>query len=186
MQEVIRFLDGLRPVSIRSSPFQTFPTRLDSASRLRMPKRPVHKCRCRPPFFHPVPLRVQFDGWTEVRQREFLAQLYVTGSVSAALRSVCMSRVSAYRLRERAGAERFAHAWDRVLRPPGSGHCKPPEMDWRKVTDRQSVRQIETGLVQPVIYRGRMAGIRRKADNPALLRMLRRSDARSGTISSTC
>lgn len=33
---------------------------------------------------------------------------------------------------------------------------------------------METGLVQPVIYRGRMAGIRRKPDDSALLRLLRR------------
>lgn len=73
----------------------------------------THRLRRRPSWFRPVPLRGRRDGWSEVRQCAFLAQLYVTGSVSAAARAVGISRASAYRLRERAGAESFAFAWDR-------------------------------------------------------------------------
>lgn len=142
-----------------------------------MPKSPAHRCRRRPPFFYPVPLRTRADGWTAARQCGFLAQLYITGSVTVAARSIGMSRESAHRLRARPGAASFALAWDRVLTSPGSGRFAMPKVDWRKVTNEQLVRQVESGLVQPVIYRGRMTAIRRKADNSALLRFLRRTPA---------
>ncbi len=142
-----------------------------------MRKPPAHRLRRKPPFFHPVLLRSREDGWSVVRQCEFLAQLYLTGSVAAAARTTGMSRASAYRLRERAGAEGFAHAWDAVLVPPGSGRLTGPDIDWRKVTHQALVSRVEWGLVQPVLHQGRMTAIRRKADNSALLRLLRRSDA---------
>lgn len=107
----------------------------------------------------------------------FLAQLYVTGSVTAAARAVGLTRASAYRLRARTDAESFAHAWDTVLTPPGTGRCEPPKPDFRKVTNSALIRRAETGLVQPLLYRGRMTAIRRKADNSALFRLLRRLDA---------
>lgn len=146
-----------------------------------MPKRCAHRLRRRPPFFHPVSLRARADGWSEVRQCAFLAQLYLTGSVTAAARSVGMSRASAYRLRERGGAEGFAHAWDAVLTPPGLGRLCAPKPDWRKVTNEQLVGRLETGLIKPVFYRGRMTAIRRKPDNSALFRLLRRVDAMAVT-----
>lgn len=142
--------------------------------RLARKLRP-HQCRKRPPFFRPVPLRARADGWSEARQCGFLVQLYVTGSVAAAARAVGMSRASAYRLRERSGAESFAAAWDRVLAPPGSGHLPAPKEDFRKVTLRELNRRLETDLVQPAIYRGRMVAIRRKPDDSALFRLLRRT-----------
>lgn len=141
-----------------------------------MPKLPAYHARRRPPFFHPVPLRARADGWTLVRQCGFLAELYLTGSVTAAARAVGMTRMSAYRLRARRGAESFAHAWDRVLTPPGSGRSKAPPTDWRKVTTAQIIRRLETGLVRPVLHRGQMVGIRYKPDNSALFRLLRRTE----------
>lgn len=143
---------------------------------LAMPKRLAHRHRRRPPLFRPVPLRARVDGWSEGRQCGFLAQLYVTGSVSAAARSVGMTRASAYRLRERAGAESFARAWDHVLSPPGSGQFRALRPDYRKVTLSTLDQWLEIGFIQPVIYRGRMCAIRRKPDNSALLRLLRLQD----------
>lgn len=140
-----------------------------------MTKQPAHKSRRRPGYFHPVPLRAREDGWSEWRQCAFLAQLYVTGSVSAAAQAVGMSRHSAYRLRQRADAEGFAAEWDRVLTRPGLGRLAGPKPDWRKVTQHTLMHRIETGLIQPVIYRGKMVTIRRKADNSALFRLLRRT-----------
>lgn len=122
-----------------------------------------------------MPLRARADGWTEVRQGGFLAALYVTGSVAAAARSVGMSRESAFRLRTKSGADSFAQAWDRVLAPPGSGHFAVAREDFRKVTLFELNRRLETDLVQPVIYRGRMCAIRRKPDDSALFRLLRRT-----------
>jgi hypothetical protein len=70
-----------------------------------------------PVDFTPVPLaRVRHDGWTADRQGKFLQVLSLTGTVDAAARAVGMSRVSAYKLRQRPGAESFAAAWDRALK----------------------------------------------------------------------
>ena len=139
--------------------------------------RPAHKLRRRPPFFLPVPLRARCDGWTVERQCAFLAALYATGSVGAAAGAVGMARRGAYRLREREGAEDFARAWDAVLTLPGTGSVAPPNIDWRKVTNRTLLQRVESGLVRPVIYRGRMVGVQRKPDNFALFRLLRRCEA---------
>jgi hypothetical protein len=65
------------------------------------------------PEFTPVPMqRTRHDGWTAEKQCGFLRALSVTGSVGPAARMVGMSRKSAYALRDRAGAESFAEAWD--------------------------------------------------------------------------
>ena len=152
-----------------------------------MRKPPAHRTRHRPPFFRPVPLRARSDGWSEERQCAFLAALYWTGSVTAAARAVGMTRTSAYRLRAYEGAGSFAAAWDHILAPPGSGRWKQPREDFRKVTDRELERRLESGFVQPVLYQGRMCAIRRKPDDSALFRLLRREGGfadpywRSGT-----
>ncbi|WP_188642610.1 hypothetical protein [Blastomonas marina] len=142
-----------------------------------MPRSPAHRARRKPPFFRPVPLRQRRDGWSEVRQCAFLAELYLTGSVTAAARRVGMSRMSAYRLRRRAGAESFACAWDHIFALPGMGKMARPKTDWRKVTNPTLMERVETGLVQPVLYAGKLTAIRRRPDNSALLRVLRRHDA---------
>ena len=146
------------------------------ASRNRRTKAP-HRLRRRPPYFHPVILRNRRDGWSVARQCAFLAQLYLTGSVGLAASAVGVSRTSAYRLRARGGAEDFAFAWDAVLTPPGSGRLVRPKPDWRKVTNKALIERLETGLVQPLIFRGRMTAIRRKPDKSVLFRLLRRADA---------
>lgn len=142
-----------------------------------MPKTPAHQVRRKPGWFHPVPVRARCDGWSVERQCWFLAHLYLTGSVAAAARAVGMSRESAYRLRARAGAESFAFAWDRVLALPGTGHVAPPSSGNAKVTLGDLIRRLDCGFVAPLIYRGRMVGIRKKPDNSALLCYLSRTDA---------
>jgi hypothetical protein len=68
------------------------------------------------PDFTPVPFaRIRHDGWTPERQKCFLDVLAATGTVESAARAVGMSRVSAYNLLKRDGAESFADAWDRAL-----------------------------------------------------------------------
>lgn len=65
--------------------------------------------------FTPVPQqRRRADGWTAETQRRFILALQAMGSVGPAARAVGMNRASAYRLRERPGAESFAAAWDRA------------------------------------------------------------------------
>ena len=146
-----------------------------------MAKPPAHRLRRRPGWFRPVPLRARHDGWSVARQCAFLVQLYLTGSVATAARSVGMSRASAYRLRARPEARSFAHAWDRVLTPPGSGHVVGAREDFRKVTDAELMARVESPLVKPVIYRRTMVGIREKPDISAILRLARRTGRDAGS-----
>jgi hypothetical protein len=68
------------------------------------------------PEFTPVPLaRVRHDGWTPERQRLFLIALAAMGTVDSAAQAVSMSRISAYKLKGREGAESFAAEWDRAI-----------------------------------------------------------------------
>src|SRR5690242_12826629 len=50
-----------------------------------MSKLPTHRVRRRSSWFRPVPLRSRRDGWTEVRQCAFLAQLYAKGSLGRSM-----------------------------------------------------------------------------------------------------
>ncbi|WEK46072.1 MAG: hypothetical protein P0Y56_13735 [Candidatus Andeanibacterium colombiense] len=117
-----------------------------------------------PPFL-PVPLRDRHNGWTAVRQGEFIGFLAETGSVSAALREVGMSRQSAYELRKRPGAEGFAAAWDAALGKP-----------FRKVTGEDLVRLAYGGMVRPIMRGGRYCGTSIKPNASALLRLMDRLD----------
>ena len=66
--------------------------------------------------FTPVPAqRCRADGWMPETQANFIRALEAMGSVGQAVRAVGMGRRSAYRLRERPGADSFAKAWDRAL-----------------------------------------------------------------------
>ena len=60
------------------------------------------------PQFAPAPTRKQGAGWTAERQRRFIEHLSLTGSVGEAAAVTDMSSQSAYRLRNRAGAQSFA------------------------------------------------------------------------------
>ena len=66
--------------------------------------------------FAPVPQqRRRADGWTPLTQERFIRALEAMGSIGAAAKAVGMSRRSAYKLRDRDGADGFAHAWDQAL-----------------------------------------------------------------------
>ena len=74
------------------------------------------------PEFIPVPMaRARHDGWTPQRQRMFIAALSATGTVDSAARSVGMTRMAAYNLRKREGAESFGQAWDLAI---GTGRAR--------------------------------------------------------------
>jgi hypothetical protein len=66
--------------------------------------------------FTPAPTRKRHAGWTAERQRKFIEHLSLTGNVGDACALVGVASSSAYRLRNRAGAEGFARAWDAALR----------------------------------------------------------------------
>ncbi|MEQ8743899.1 hypothetical protein [Parasphingorhabdus sp.] len=120
------------------------------------------------PAFTPVPLRPRADGWSPVRQAEFIGLLAQTRCVSTAATLVGMSRESAYRLRGKAGAEEFAAAWDAILGVPES---RQP-----KVTLESLFQRFRHGSYRPILRGGRYVGTVQKPDNPALLALLGRLD----------
>ena len=122
------------------------------------------------PAFHPVPGRGRRDGWTALRQAEFIGYLAQTRSVSSAARQVGMARETAYRLRARRWAEGFVAAWDAAMGKPQSGPTAPA----RKVTTEELRWRTECGLWQVRMTNRRFCGLVHKPDNSALLSLLGR------------
>lgn len=120
----------------------------------------------RVPAFSPVPLRARTDGWTALRQADFLGALAETRSVAEAARRVGMARETAYRLRRKAGAESFAAAWDAILGKAADGRV-------RKVTPEALWQRALVGLLRPVMRGGRHVATVQSPDNTALLRLMR-------------
>jgi hypothetical protein len=123
--------------------------------------------RRRVPAFTPVPLRYRADGWTPLKQADFLGALAETGSIAAAARRVGMTRESAYRLRDKPGAESFAAAWDDVI-----AQCHAPVP--RKSTEERLWNRAFYGALKPIMRGGRHVGTRHSPDNDALLSLYRR------------
>lgn len=122
--------------------------------------------RRRVPAFTPVPLRFRNDGWTPMRQADFLGRLAETGSVTAAARHVGMTRESAYRLRSKPGAASFAAAWDSLF-----AGAKPRP----KVTDSLLRHRALYGTLKPVMRSGKHVATRHGPDNQAFLSLYRQS-----------
>ncbi|WP_335657792.1 hypothetical protein [Parasphingorhabdus sp.] len=120
------------------------------------------------PAFTPVELRARHDGWTPLRQAEFLGYLAETRGVKQAAARVGKSRESAYRLRRKPGAESFVAAWDSIL---GVQNTPPP-----KVTLETVFQRIRMGRYRPVMRGGRYVGTLEKPDNSALLTALSHLD----------
>ena len=138
------------------------------------------------PPFHAVPLRIRADGWTPLRQAEFIGHLADTRSVVEAAREVSMARETAYRLRDRPGAEGFAAAWDVALARAGCAAgrarllvaletAREALKPSRKVTVEQLAWRVETGIWYVGLRAGCYAGVRRKPDNSALLALVART-----------
>jgi Helix-turn-helix domain len=128
------------------------------------------------PDFVPVPLRTRRDGWTAVRQGEFVGWLAQSGSVAEAAAWVGCSRASAYALRRRAGAEGFAAAW--AVAASGGRWDLPA----RKLTRGEVVRAADVGLVRVLMRRGRYVGTRVVPQVSALLRQLAQFDRACAAI----
>jgi len=67
------------------------------------------------PQFEPAPTRKRNAGWTAERQRIFIDRIALTGNVGEACALVGVASSSAYRLRNKAGADSLARAWDAAL-----------------------------------------------------------------------
>lgn len=112
--------------------------------------------------FSPVPVKPRHDGWTVARQRGFILRLAVCGCVSAAARGEGMSAHSAYTLRRRPDATRFAASWDKAL---GWGVDRTTDV---------AIERALVGEVRPVYYRGRRIGERVVHDNRLAIAVLGR------------
>jgi hypothetical protein len=121
--------------------------------------------RRRVPAFTPVPLRYRRDGWTPGRQSDFLGHLAETRNVAAAARHVGKSRESAYRLRDKPGAESFAAAWDSVLAQPRAAPMSTHALLWHRAF---------YGTLKPIMRGGKHVATRHSPDNDAVLRLYRR------------
>ena len=96
--------------------------------------------------FTPVPGRRQrADGWTPDTQANFIRALEAMGSVGQAAKAVAMGRRSAYRLRERPGADSFAAVWDRAL-SMGRVHQFSVAMD-RALNGITTIRVLKGGAI---------------------------------------
>jgi hypothetical protein len=106
------------------------------------------------PDFTPVPRRSRSqDGWTEAKQRGFIAALAETGSVRRAAKAVGMSFASAYHLRKAPLATSFVAAWDNAVQT-GVSQVYDILVD-------HSVR----GVPEPVFHAGQEVGQRRRFDH---------------------
>jgi len=112
--------------------------------------------------FTPVPVKARRDGWTAARQRGLVDRLALGATVAVAARGVGMSRESAYRLRERAGAASFAAAWD-----------KASEWGEERMADLALERAL-IGEVRPIFYRGVKRGEYVRHDNRIVAALLAR------------
>ena len=95
----------------------SFPARLPDHVRLdalaHAPADPADEPEI--PFTPVRRLRNRRSGWTEARQRAFIAALTRCGSVKAAAGHVGLSVRTAYKLLDAEGAGSFAAAWDRAV-----------------------------------------------------------------------
>jgi len=160
------------------------------------------------PSFHITPGRTRGDGWTPVKQAEFIGELAETRSVTEAARRVGMTRETAYRLRRRKWSASFCAAWDAAMGRPvmafrpkfegaglmvaqleklglrgrALGMARPgqvpadEEAPISKVTNAELAWRCETGIWSVILRRGKYAGVLRKADDSALLRLVARTD----------
>jgi hypothetical protein len=111
--------------------------------------------------FPPVRRRPRGDGWTIAKQRSFIHALMACGNVTAACKSVGMSRESAYLLRYAEGGEGFAEAWEAAL-----------TLAAQRLADAAYERVFE-GEEIPHFYKGEQVGTRIKYDNRLLMFLLR-------------
>ena len=120
--------------------------------------------------FTPVPVKARSDGWTVERQRGFIARLALGGCVWVPARGVGMTRKSAYRLRERPGAESFAASWDRAR---GWGEDRTVDV---------SLGRALLGERVPIVRAGRCVGEVHRYDNRLAMAVLNALDRRTDRL----
>lgn len=120
--------------------------------------------------FTPVPVKARRDGWSAELQLRFVLHLARGAGVDEAARLLGRSRQSAYALRERAGAEGFASAWDMAVdfarEARGAASARA----------RAAVSSTVETLLVPRYYRGRLIGYVQRDDLTGLMARLGRLD----------
>lgn len=108
--------------------------------------------------FDPVPRRRnRRTGWTEERQRAFIAALARSGSVRLAARHVGLSASSVYRLLDMEGAGSFALAWDQAM-----------DVGLARV-QADALQRALNGAFVPIYRRGRLVRVEyRRCDRLAI------------------
>lgn len=102
------------------------------------------------------------DGWTLDKQAGFLRALSATHSVSAAAKSVGMSRQSAYRLRSRLKGKAFDLAWEVAFH-----HSYD-------VLAHAALERALNGVEMPVYFQGEQVGSYRRYDERLTVALLNR------------
>ncbi len=127
------------------------------------------------PPFYAVPVKQRVDGWTPLRQAEFIGWLAQTRCVTEAARRVSMARESAYRLRAQMWSESFYAALAKEWQPRDIGTAPEAVLGAQpKVTLRELEWRIESGIWRVILRGGKYAGVRQKPDNSAVLAHLAR------------
>ena len=117
--------------------------------------------------FVAVPVRARRDGWTKLRQQGFILRLALGGCVTWAAKAVGKTRKSAYRLRARPGAERFAAAWDKAV---GWGQDRTIDIGFERALLGEDV---------PIMRDGRCVGIAHRHNNRLAMAVLNAMDRRA-------
>ena len=118
-----------------------------------------------PIAFDPVPRRRRRkDGWTEELQREFIACLQRSGSVTLACRAVGKSARTAYKLLEVDGADSFAIAWDKAV-TEGLASLR-----------QDSIGRALSGSLVPVYRRGRLVRVEHRRNDRLAIALLGNRD----------
>ena len=105
------------------------------------------------------------DGWTEARQRGFIAALAECGSVSRSARAVGMTARSAYRLLDADGADGFAQAWDQAI-----------DIGIERVRMSALERAIH-GSTAAVFRRGKLVGVETRFNDRLAIALLNGKEA---------
>jgi hypothetical protein len=100
------------------------------------------------------------DRWNKFKMAEFLRQLAATHSVSAAARSVGMSRQSAYKLRARLKGEPFDIAWEAAFRHGYDNLA------------HAALERALSGVEVPHCHNGELVGTHRKFDERLTVALL--------------
>lgn len=110
------------------------------------------------------PRRHRQQGWTPEQMADFIDALGNTGSVAGACAYVGKSRMSAYRLRNRADAAHFRAAWDEALRSATA-----------VLADTAYQRAVE-GVKKTIWYKGKPVGQETVFNDRLLMFLLRVRD----------